>query len=127
MPAIATPKATTVPQSAREWPRSFGRHTTSSTSAAAASRRVTTPSAPVRGISGRRDGRAELDGDASGEDQSDGPEGAPATGAAARRGHVVRRGNDGGHRGRDGAGVVHGAFQGLSSGVVHHAALLSPG
>lgn len=51
MPPIATPKATTVPQSAREWPRSFGRHTTSRISAAAASRSVTTPSAPAFGIS----------------------------------------------------------------------------
>src|SRR6478609_6903124 len=45
------PKATTVPQSARECPRSFGRQTTSMTTAAAARRRVTTPSAPAFGIS----------------------------------------------------------------------------
>lgn len=47
---MAMPKARTVPQSAREYPRTFGRHRTSSTSAAAASRSVTTPAAPAPGM-----------------------------------------------------------------------------
>src|SRR5690349_744066 len=47
---MAMPKATTVPQSAREWPRSRGRQTRSRTTAAARRRRVTTPGAPARGI-----------------------------------------------------------------------------
>ncbi|MFG2049755.1 hypothetical protein ACGFIW_20290 [Micromonospora sp. NPDC048935] len=51
MPANASPNAPAASQADRSWPRSRGRHTMSSSTAAMVSRRVTAPATPVRGNS----------------------------------------------------------------------------